>query len=147
MAPRLILLLCALLLPVLTPSCTGWPRGWTAAKKLTAADGLAGAWEGTWCSTPTGHTGKLRCAVFPKSPGVWQYRYRATWSKVLCAGFTVDCTATRGADGTFRVTGQRDLGGVFGGVFTHSGTVSGDKLDASYHASADEGYLNLRRVR
>lgn len=144
---RFLPLLAALLLALLGSSCTGWPRGWAEAKKTTATDGLSGAWEGTWRSTPTGHTGKLRCAVFPKSSGVWQYRYRATWAKVLCAGFTVDCEAKPQKDGTWRVAGQRDLGPVFGGVFTHEGTVAGDRLEARYHAAADQGVLTLRRVK
>ncbi len=139
-------LLGVFLLMIFAPSCTGWPRGWRDAKKSTSSDGLSGAWEGTWRSTPSGHSGKLRCAVFPKSPGVWEYRYRATWAKVLCAGFTVDCEAKLQKDGTRRVTGQRDLGPVFGGVFTHEGTVSGDKLNARYHAALDDGILTLRRL-
>ena len=138
---------CALLIAVLCPSCTGWPRGWSDAKKSTATDGLSGAWEGTWRSLPSGHHGKLRCAVFPKSPGVYEYRYRATWARVLCGGFTVSCQARRESDGTWRVTGQRDLGPAFGGVFSHEGTVKGDQLEARYHAAADQGELSLRRVR
>ena len=140
-------LLAALLLAVLAPSCTGWPRGWTAAKKYPDSGSPSGAWEGTWRSGPTGHTGKLRCAVFPKSPGVWEYRYRATWARVLCAGFTVDCEAKPKKDGLWIVTGKRDLGPVFGGVFTHEGTVSGNKLEARYHAAADQGILTLQRVK
>lgn len=144
---RLLPILGAVLLATLGPSCTGWPRGWSQAKKTTATDGVSGAWEGTWRSNPTGHSGKLRCAVFPKSPGVWEYRYRATWARVLCAGFTVDCAVTRQRDGTLKVKGERDLGPVFGGVFAHQGTVTKDKLDASYQAKIDEGTLTLRRVK
>ena len=139
-------MLAAAVFPLLASSCTGWPRGWGQAKRLPATEGLSGAWQGTWRSIPTGHTGKLRCAVFPKSPGVWQYRYRATWSGFLCAGFTVDCHGHQRADGSWRVTGQRDLGPLFGGVFTHEGTVTGNQLEARYHAAADHGLLTLRRV-
>lgn len=147
---RLLPLLLAVLLPVLASSCTGWPRGWSAAKRgAHPADGLSGAWEGTWRSVPTGHTGKLRCAVFPKSPDTWEYRYRASWAKVLCAGFKVDCLAVRQKDGTWKISGERDLGPLFGGIFKHTGTVSGDgeKLDATYNAKLDHGTLTLRRVR
>lgn len=141
-------LLTAVILAVACPACTGWPRGWSAAKRAPQTDGLSGAWEGTWKSVPTGHTGKLRCAVSPKAPGIWQYRYRASWAKVLCAGFTVDCTAVRQTDGTWKLSGERDLGPVFGGLFSHSGTVSrdGEKLDATYRAKLDHGVLTLRRV-
>ncbi len=127
------------------PSCTGWPRGWSQAQRHPAPDGLSGAWEGTWRSLPSGHSGKLRCAVFPKAPGIWEYRYRATWAQIFCAGFTVDCAAEPQADGAWRVVGSRDLGPAFGGTFTHQGRVSGDTLEARYHAAADHGLLTLQR--
>jgi hypothetical protein len=127
-------------------SCTGWPRGWAKAKQLPPSDGPAGAWLGTWHSIPTGHTGKLRCAVFPKDPGVWNYRYRASWAKVLCAGFSLDCKATRQNDTTWRVEGCRDLGAAFGGTFTHTGTISGNELHARYQSAADHGTLTLHRL-
>lgn len=132
----------------LLPACTGWPQGWSKVKAVSARDTPAGAWIGTWHSVPTGHTGKLRCAVFPApgQTGTWQYRYRASWAKVLCAGFTVDCQATRQSDGTWRITGSRDLGPLFGGTFTHTATLSGDQLHATYHAAADHGTLTLRRL-
>ncbi len=127
-------------------SCTGWPRGWEEAKRMPASQGPAGAWQGTWHSIPTGHRGNLRCAVFPKGDGVWNYRYRASWAKVLCAGFTLDCRATREADATWRVEGSRDLGRVFGGTFTHTGTIKGDQLQAEYKSAADHGTLTLHRL-
>jgi hypothetical protein len=128
------------------PSCTGWPRGWQQAKALNSRQGPAGAWTGTWHSIPTGHTGKLRCAVFPKKGQRWEYRYRASWARVLCAGFTVDCEATPSPDGRWQVMGQKDLGPLFGGVFTHKGTVAGDHMEATYQAAADHGTLTLRRL-
>ncbi len=128
------------------PSCTGWPRGWQQAKSLPDRQGPSGAWTGTWRSIPTGHTGQLRCAVFPKAPGIWEYRYRATWAKIFCGGFTVDCRALPQPDGTWTLSGQRDLGPAFGGVFSHTGTVTGGHLEARYHAAADHGELSLQRV-
>jgi len=128
------------------PACTGWPRGWGKSKRLPSGDGVSGAWTGTWHSIPSGHRGRLRCAVFPKSPGVWEYRYRATWAHFLCAGFNVDCQGFPQPDGSLRITGQRDLGPVFGGVFSHEGRVQGNQLEAAYSASLDRGTLSLRRL-
>lgn len=136
----------ACLLAGLLPSCTGWPRGWVAARKSVAGDGLSGAWLGTWRSEGTGHHGKLRCVVIPDSKGKWEYRYRATWSGFLCAGFSVRCDAVPDGPGRWLVKGERNLGPIFGGVFTHEGTVSGDKLEAKYSAKVDHGIMELRRV-
>ena len=143
---RLLLPAVALSAGLTQSSCTGWPRGWTKARQHSPADGLSGAWEGSWRSVPTGHTGKLRCAVFPKAPGIWEYRYRATWAEIFCGGFTVDCRAVPQPDGTWTLSGQRDLGPAFGGVFRHTGTVSGGHLEARYEAAADHGELSLQRV-
>lgn len=178
--PAILRLLLPLVFAIGTASCTGWPRGWNDAKRARTTEGPGGAWIGTWKSESTGHTGKLRCAVFPvkppKSPApaaqngakpdskpgsksttasaltpvssgqVWEYRYRASWAHILCAGFTVDCQARQNPDRSWTITGERDLGPVFGGVFTHQATVDGDELEAKYQSAADEGTLSLRRV-
>ena len=130
-------------------SCTGFPRGWRAAKSSPPTDALSGAWVGTWRSDANGHTGGLRAVVapLPEQPGTWRFRYRASWKRVLCAGFTVDCRATRQPDGSWRVTGSRDLGPLFGGVFNHTATVSGDTLDACYDARLDRGTMSMKRLR
>lgn len=137
----------ACLLSALLPSCTGWPRGWVAARDSVPADGLSGAWVGTWRSEGTGHHGKLRCVVIPDRKGQWEYRYRATWSGFLCAGFSVRCDAVPDGPDRWRVKGQRNLGPIFGGVFAHEATVLGDDLKATYSAKVDHGVMELRRVR
>lgn len=176
--------LLVLLLPALgSVACTGWPRGWNEARRTHTSAGPGGAWVGTWTSESTGHTGKLRCAVFPKNATlskagnglaksklaregqgegegvgagggsaaergqIWEYRYRASWARVLCAGFTVDCTARQQKDGSWTIAGARDLGPIFGGVFSHEATVDGDRLEAQYRSAADRGTLSLERVR
>src|SRR5688500_10209529 len=48
---RFLLLIPALLLP----ACTGFPRGWSEAKRSTPTDPVSGAWIGTWRSTVNGH--------------------------------------------------------------------------------------------
>lgn len=140
---RFLMLLC---LAPLWVSCTGLPRGWKEARDRPSQNGPSGAWQGTWKSGVNGHQGKLRCAVFPRGPGRWEYRYRATWAKVLCAGFTVECEGARQEDGSWIVEGERDLGRLFGGVFSHTGTVKGDQLRAEYRAAIDRGLLELQRV-
>ena len=136
----------ACLLAVMLPSCTGWPRGWMKARSAASADGLSGAWLGTWQSGRSGHHGKLRCAVVPSKNGQWEYRYRATWAGFLCAGFTVRCHAVPDGPGRWKVHGEKDLGPVFGGVFTHEARVTGDRMRATYSAQMDHGVMELRKV-
>src|SRR5688500_5612663 len=75
-------------------SCSfGYNRRWnTAAQQMatTHPTDLAGAWEGTWKSEPTGHTGTLRAIVTPPTiSGMTghHFDYKATWKEVLCAVF------------------------------------------------------------
>ncbi|MES2705211.1 MAG: hypothetical protein V4726_01295 [Verrucomicrobiota bacterium] len=144
--PGISRILLACLLAGMLPSCTGWPRGWMKARTSAPADGLSGAWQGTWKSGRNGHHGRLRCAVFPSKDGKWEYRYRATWAGFFCAGFTVRCEAAPDGPGQWKVRGKKDLGPVFGGIFTHEAQVSGDNLRATYSARMDHGVMELRRV-
>lgn len=143
----LLRIICLCLLAGSLSSCTGWPGGWRKARTSATADGLSGAWLGTWESSRNGHHGKLRCAVFPTADGKkWEYRYRATWAGFLCAGFTVRCTAVPEGPGRWKVHGEKDLGAVFGGLFRHEAQVSGNQMRATYSAKVDEGVMELRRV-
>jgi hypothetical protein len=135
------------LLPVIFLSaCTGIPRGWSEAKRTPPADALSGAWTGTWRSDINGHHGGLRAVAAPHSPGVWQFRFRASWAKILCAGFTVDTAATRGPDGTWTLSGSKDLGPAFGGLFHCRGTVKDGVFQARYEAKLDRGVMEMRRA-
>ncbi len=138
---RFLLLIPALLLP----ACTGFPRGWSEAKRSHPADPVSGAWIGTWRSTGNGHTGGLR-AVATKLPGdTWNFRYRASWAKILCAGFSLDATVKSDGKGGWLVSGTKDLGPTFGGTFTSVGTIRGDVFNACYDAKMDRGVMELRR--
>lgn len=130
------------------PACTGIPRGWSQAKSARPQDAATGAWLGTWRSEVNGHHGGLRAVVepLPGQPDTLRFRYRASWMRILCAGFTVDCAVTRQRDGSLRVTGVKDLGRAFGGTFEHSGTIREGCLSARYAAAIDRGTMELRRL-
>ena len=123
-------------------------EGWQEALRQpapTRATDPAGAWRGTWLSEVNGHTGELLCAVSRPSdpPGVYTFNYHATWGRILSAPFTVRCTV----DGQGKVTGSKDLGPLFGGTFSHAGTLRRDTFHARYQSSLDRGVMEMRRVR
>ncbi len=138
---RLLLLTLALLLP----ACTGIPRGWTEAKRSASSDPVAGAWIGTWRSTVNGHNGGLRAVVTKVDGDRWSFRYRASWARILCAGFTLDATVKPDGKGGWIVSGSKDLGKAFGGLFTSTGTIRDGHFPAAYEAKMDRGVMEMRR--
>ena len=93
-----------------------------------------------------GHTGDLLCAVTPTSatePGIHTFRYHATWGRILSAPFTVRCNVDRQG----KITGSKNLGPLFGGMFSHEGMLRGDTFRARYQSSLDRGTMEMRRVR
>lgn len=135
-----------LLIPVLLlPACTGFPRGWSEAKRSAPADPVSGAWMGTWRSTANGHTGGLRAVATKLSDNTWNFRYRASWAKILCAGFSLDATVKPEGQGGWTVSGSKNLGKTFGGLFTSTGTIRGPVFNSTYEAKMDRGVMELRR--
>jgi hypothetical protein len=145
--PRRSARLVAAALALSLASCTGFPRGWSAAKRTPPPDPVSGAWIGTWKSDVNGHHGGLRCVAARTDAQTWHFRYRASWAKVLCAGFSMNAAVKPLGRDSFRVTGSRDLGKLFGGVFSCNGTVSGDRFSARYDSVHDRGSMELRRPR
>ena len=129
-------------------ACTGIPRGWQQARQ-NPTTGPDGAWVGTWRSDVNGHTGGLRAVVTPVCADTSQrdFRFRASWAKILCAGFDLQAAVKPSGPGTWTVTGSRDLGRLFGGTFTCTGTFRGDVFQARYGAKMDHGIMEMRRVR
>lgn len=129
-------------------ACTGIPRGWQTAKQH-AAGGVEGAWDGTWRSDINGHRGGLRAVVtpVPGNDAVRHYHFRASWAKILSAGFALDASVKKTGPDTWTVAGSKDLGKLFGGTFTCTGTVRGDDFKARYDSKMDRGVMEMRRVR
>ena len=131
---------------LITASCTGFPRGWSAAKTATATDAISGAWIGRWHSETNGHSGGLRCVAARRDADAWHFRYRASWAKILCAGFSMDAAVKPDKRGGYAVSGSKDLGKMFGGLFTSSGTIKDGSFHARYESKFDRGTMEMRRM-
>ena len=129
-------------------SCSGvrYEKDWTAAL-AKPTKGISGCWEGKWLSDANGHTGALQCVVSQVSgrPDHYLFHYRATWVKVLRAAFTIECAVKQHSSGTWTVSGEKDLGPAFGGVFSHTATITPEALQAQYSAKLDRGKMELVR--
>jgi hypothetical protein len=134
-----------LLLSFLLCSCsTGFNRDWNAAKLSPSADGLAGAWEGSWLSGSNGHSGSLRAVIGPEAAdGQRDVRYRATWAKVLSGGFTAKHRFVKQGN-QLRFQGSESLGKF--GSFSYDGSVKGSDFHATYKAAGDTGTFDMKRA-
>jgi hypothetical protein len=136
--PSLLLLTLA---GFLLTSCGSFEREW----KQSVADyqsgkvaSPAGPWSGTWATSTNGHTGNLRAIVSPseKKPGEYDFRYHATWKKILSGAYIVTYPVQK-SGATYRADGEEKLG-IFG-TFGHKATITGKQFKATY--SNDKGDL------
>lgn len=131
---------------LLLPGCVGFQEDWQAARKKHAPphESIEGAWIGSWTSGHNGHDGKLRCIVTETEEGKHEFRYWATWAKVISGGFTIECD-TEQADAGTAFEGDMDLGKL-GGEFSHRGTGTPDKIEATWRSQrGDHGTFELER--
>lgn len=129
-------------------SCgVGFNHDWRAAKNMPH-DALSGAWEGSWNSEATGHTGKLR-AIIAKSdsahPDERQVRYWASWKSILSASFTTRHTFTLHGR-HFSLTGRHQMPNWVGGEYTYGGTATADHFSATYRSAFDHGKFEMQRA-
>jgi len=130
----------------LFPSCVGFYEDWHAAKKAHPGphENIEGAWVGSWTSGHNAHTGNLRCIVKDTGGDEYEFRYWATWAKVISGGFDIECEAAT-KNGTTEFSGDMDLGKL-GGHFSHEGTGTPDAIKATWRSQrGDHGTFELKR--
>lgn len=143
----------ALLLSLGLSSCSiGYGRHWreaAASEDTKHPVSLRGAWEGTWRSEKSGHTGTLQAVVTTgeagKEPARYTFRYRPVWKEVFSAVLCAEHEAKRkGTKGAWILSGEKDLG-LLGGVYRFTGTASPTHFCARYVSSVDEGVFDMHR--
>ncbi len=114
---------------------------------VEASHDLAGAWEGEWKSGFNGHTGKLRCLVSggPKSANL-DFHYYARWGKLFAADFKLTAPVAPHGLKKWKISGEKNLGGNWGGRFTHTAEATRREIHSDYHALGDHGEFHLRRA-
>ena len=146
-----ITILLVLCLPVLfSIGCAGvgFERDWKTAVSDyhdgKIRDEVSGPWQGAWKTKTNGHEGDLRCLVSQSErPGNYDFRYRATFFKVLRGGYQVNYDVKKSGGG-YDVEGGEDLG-LFG-KFHHTGRIEGGKFNAKYsNQKGDAGGFEMTR--
>jgi hypothetical protein len=138
------------------PSCgLSFRSAW---KKPASNAGVSGKWEGTWLSTASGHTGKLRAVIsepgplFPASKQQpkaipHQFFYHCTWRGILSAAFKTTHHVTSLKNGTYTFKGDHQMPQWVGGTYHYEGTIKGDEFNACYESAMDRGTFTMKRVR
>lgn len=126
---------------ILLTSCGTFERDWKQSVADYQAGTIAapaGPWTGTWTTATNGHTGNLRAIVTPsdKTPGEYDFRYHATWKRILSGTYTVSYPVKR-SGGIYHADGEEDLG-LFG-TFGHKARITAKRFEATY--SNDKGDL------
>lgn len=155
----------ALLIPLLSISCSSFEREW---KKSTLPPGLAGAranaqpptaplarvqegaWTGMWSSTGTGHSGKLRCLVKVIPPGESgppekaQFTYHAVWG-VFSGVFQTTQPIELQKNDSLRSAGSWKLPRWAGGQYDYDISLTGSRFEGSWTGGGDTGTFQLAR--
>lgn len=147
---------CLTLVLMLLPSCG---LSFRSAWKMPASNaGVNGKWEGTWLSTASGHTGKLRAVISEPGPLMsaskqqpkavpHQFFYHCTWRGILSAAFKTTQHVVRQKNGSYTFKGDHQMPNWVGGVYHYEGTIKGDNFNACYESGLDRGTFTMKRVR
>jgi hypothetical protein len=119
---------------------------------------VCGKWEGTWLSTASGHTGKLRAVI--SEPGTLfvasnqqpkavphQFLYHCTWRGILSAAFKTTQQVEKQKNGAYTFKGDHQMPNWVGGVYHYEGAIKGDDFNACYESGLDRGTFTMKRVR
>lgn len=141
-------LLPLLLAGLFLTSCASFERDWkqsVADYEAGKVSAPAGPWTGTWTTSTNGHTGNLRALVTPseKKPGSYDFRYHATWKRILSGTYTVAYPVKK-SGGVYKVDGEQNLG-LFG-TFRHRATIDRNSFEATYSNDKSElGTFSMKR--
>ncbi|MCP4849243.1 MAG: hypothetical protein GY899_14980 [Verrucomicrobiaceae bacterium] len=129
------------------PGCFGFHYQWHHSKgseQQAEIKSIEGLWTGSWQSSNSKHSGKLRCVICKSSPDSYTFYYRATWARIITGNFKIKCIVNRDNE-EWRFSGEKDLG-FLGGKFSHSGIGSLSAIQATYLSEkGDKGTFKLKR--
>jgi hypothetical protein len=135
----------ALVLALFASGCSTFYRDWDrAAGQLPPPDSIAGRWEGAWTSDVNAHTGRLRCLLNRENDTSYRARFRATYWKIFRFSYAVSL-AVEERGGTWRISGEENLGKMAGGVYRYEGQVSPTNFHATYSSKYDHGTFEMKR--
>ncbi len=125
-------------------SCSTFHRDWKKAAALSAPSDIQGAWEGTWTSEPSGHSGKLFCLVEKMSEQSYRARFDSTYKKLLHFKSTVTLNGAT-TNHVFTFSGAAKLPWWAGGLYRYEGRASATNFFSTYQCKYDHGTFQMTR--
>ena len=136
------------LAPLLVCGCSRFESDWRtpALRNVPSGDPLEGRWKGNWKSTPSGHSGSLRCIMTRVDDDTYRARFNASWALLLRFEYAVDMQVER-RDGVAYFKGAADLGKAMKslGVYHYDGHADGRVFHSTYKSPKDQGYFQMKR--
>jgi hypothetical protein len=80
----------------------------------------------------------------PNEP--YQFRYRATWMKVLSGTFSAQHTVVPQGPSQSTFSGQHQMPSWAGGLYSYEGKIKGNAFHAKYDSAMDQGDYRMTRV-
>ncbi|MFN0127717.1 MAG: hypothetical protein ACKV19_13640 [Verrucomicrobiales bacterium] len=143
--------------------CAGFERDWKRAVGAPTRGvvgavrgvGVEGAWQGTWTSASTGHTGALRCVV-GAPPGLagadssgagaaHPFTYHATWA-IFSGTFPTSQPVQPQADGSWRSEGTWTLPAWAGGEYEYHLTIRENSFSGTWKSRRESGTVEMTRA-
>ena len=133
------------LLLTLSACTTPFERQWKEPSPARTVGRFDGKWEGVWTSQKHKDAGgRLRCILTEQKPNTFHAKFKADWM-IFSSGYSTVFTGKNKGDGV-EFTGEQNLGGLFGGIYTFKGNASPQRFFATYDSSYDTGTFEMKRV-
>ena len=132
----------------LSAGCSRFESDWRSKPLMNAPadDPLLGRWKGSWKSTPSGHSGSLRCIMTRVDDDTYRARFNASWALILRFEYAVDMDVEV-RDGVAYFKGAADLGKAMKslGVYHYDGHADGKDFHSTYQSPKDKGTFQMKR--
>ncbi len=125
--------------------CLTYQSSWEQGAGLPPAKPIEGRWAGTWLSDANGHTGGLRAVATHIEGDIYRFQIGATFWRILRASYDVNFTVLPDGD-NHTLTGEQNLSGLMGGLYTYEGRIEGLDFTARYKSKWDHGTFRMQKV-
>ena len=133
-----------MLVAVTLTGCSTFQKDWERLAQTPAPQSPEGRWDGTWKSTASGHTDRLRCILEKTGDATYLARFHANYRKVLNFGYAVPLHAVKRDDG-LDIAGEANLGWYAGGRYFYDGKLTDTNFFSTYRCKSDHGTFEMNR--
>ena len=140
------IVLLAMSVLMLTGCKTSFNERWATETKFPSNDvPMIGAWDGTWTSSETGETGKIRAIVRRVDRNSYHALFCATYKETLDFEYPFYLYTSYESKQIVKFRGHANLGDDAGGMHYYEGDSTGSTFTINYKSTNDHGVFELAR--